>query len=141
MTLNQKKQVQTAVSEDSALVCEVEVRASARAEKALAKAKAKVVKILAAAEAKAQKIVERAHTKASKIDEKAQARKRAAAEKATKKAQKAQKIAAEAVVKEKKQYKVRNWAEYNESLRNRGKISVYLSPELIAEWQKVLKKK
>jgi cell division septum initiation protein DivIVA len=141
MTLKCEKQVQPASSEDAALVSDVAVRASARAENALAKAEAKVVKILAAAEAKAQKIVERAHAKASKIDEKAQARKLAQAEKAKKKAEKAEKTAADTVVKEKKQYKVRNWKEYNESLRKRGAISVYLSPELIAEWRKVSKKK
>jgi cell division septum initiation protein DivIVA len=141
MTLKREKQVEPGSLEDAALVSDVTVRASARAENALAQAEAKVVKMLAAAEAKAQKIVERAHAKASKIDEKAQARKLAAAEKAQKKAEKAQQSAKDTVVKEKKQYKVRNWAEYNESLRKRGEIGIYLSPELIAEWRTIQKKK
>jgi hypothetical protein len=141
MTLKQEKRAKPAMSGATVSVSEVAVRASARAENALAAADAKVVKMLATANAKAQKIVERAHAKASKIDEKAQARKRAVAEKAQKKAEKIQKTAADAVLKEKKQYKVRNWKDYNESLRKRGAISLYLSPELIAEWRKVHKKK
>jgi hypothetical protein len=31
-------------------------------------------------------------------------------------------------------YKVTNWKEYNEALRNRGDITVWFTPEAIADW-------
>ena len=31
-------------------------------------------------------------------------------------------------------YRVRNWAEYEESLRDRGDVTIWLSPEAIAAW-------
>lgn len=36
---------------------------------------------------------------------------------------------------EKKRYKVTNWAEYNESLRQRGDITIWLSPEVEEGWR------
>ena len=35
---------------------------------------------------------------------------------------------------EKKRYRVSNWSEYNESLRQRGDVTVWLSPEVEAAW-------
>lgn len=34
----------------------------------------------------------------------------------------------------KKQYRVRNWDEYNESLRNRGDLTVWISPDVQSKW-------
>ncbi len=36
---------------------------------------------------------------------------------------------------EKKRYRVTNWSRYNESLRQRGDVTVWLSPEVEAEWR------
>ncbi len=36
---------------------------------------------------------------------------------------------------EKKRYKVTNWAEYNESLRQRGNVTVWLGPDVEDGWQ------
>ena len=36
--------------------------------------------------------------------------------------------------KKKEKYKLRNWSAYNQSLKNRGKISIWLSDELEDEW-------
>ncbi len=36
---------------------------------------------------------------------------------------------------EKKRYRVSNWPEYNESLRQRGDVTVWLSPEVEAAWR------
>lgn len=120
-------------------------KALAQAEKKLAQTKAKVNKLMATAKDKAiqksARIIERAQIRVSKLEQKALSRKLAIAEKAKKKAERVQKSAAEVVAREKKQYKVRNWKEYNESLRQRGRISLYLSPELLSEWHKVSKKK
>mgnify|MGYP002633688910 CR=1 FL=1 len=35
---------------------------------------------------------------------------------------------------DKKRYKVRNWAEYNESLRQRGDVTIWLSPDVEDGW-------
>ena len=35
----------------------------------------------------------------------------------------------------KKRYRVTNWASYNESLRQRGDVTVWLNPEVEAEWR------
>ncbi len=35
----------------------------------------------------------------------------------------------------KKRYRVTNWAEYNESLRQRGDVTVWLSPDVEAGWR------
>jgi len=35
---------------------------------------------------------------------------------------------------EKKRYKVKNWPEYNESLRQRGDVTIWLSPSVAAAW-------
>jgi hypothetical protein len=35
---------------------------------------------------------------------------------------------------DKKRYKVTNWREYNESLRQRGDVTIWLSPEVEDEW-------
>ncbi len=140
MTLKSKKKVASEVSAVSVSASSAEIRASSRAEKKLARAEAKIAKMLARAEKRAEKIVARANTKARKIMEAAEKRKLAQAQKAQKKAEKAKNVAEAVVVKEKKQYKVRNWAEYNESLRKRGEIGIYLSPELLAAWRAVKKK-
>ncbi|OIN82922.1 transposase [Francisella sp. TX07-6608] len=34
----------------------------------------------------------------------------------------------------KQQYKITNWSEYNQSLKNRGSIDIWLSKEAIAKW-------
>ena len=34
----------------------------------------------------------------------------------------------------KQKYKLSNWPEYNESLRRRGSIDVWLSPDAISQW-------
>ncbi len=34
----------------------------------------------------------------------------------------------------KQKFKVTNWSEYNESLRRRGNITVWLSYEAISQW-------
>ena len=34
----------------------------------------------------------------------------------------------------KDRYQIRNWLEYNESLKNRGNITFWLSPEVIKKW-------
>ncbi len=36
---------------------------------------------------------------------------------------------------EKKRYRVTNWSLYNESLRQRGDVTVWLSPEVETEWR------
>lgn len=36
--------------------------------------------------------------------------------------------------KQKKKYKIRNWHEYNESLKNRGKVSVWIDPDAPKGW-------
>ena len=36
---------------------------------------------------------------------------------------------------EKKRYRITNWSRYNESLRQRGNVTVWLSPEVGAEWR------
>ncbi len=36
---------------------------------------------------------------------------------------------------EKKRYRITNWSDYNESLRQRGNVTVWLSPEVEAEWR------
>lgn len=41
----------------------------------------------------------------------------------------------------KKQYKVRNWKEYNESLVNRGRIEVWLDPKSLEKWKAKLQGK
>lgn len=41
----------------------------------------------------------------------------------------------------KEKYKVTNWREYNQALVDRGRIDVYLTPELLREWGLVGKKK
>ena len=33
------------------------------------------------------------------------------------------------------QYKVRNWSRYNESLKNRGKLSLWISEDAIEKWR------
>jgi hypothetical protein len=33
------------------------------------------------------------------------------------------------------QYKVRNWSQYNESLKNRGSLSIWISEDAIQKWQ------
>jgi len=33
------------------------------------------------------------------------------------------------------QYKVRNWSQYNESLKKRGSLSLWVSEDLIEKWQ------
>jgi hypothetical protein len=43
--------------------------------------------------------------------------------------------------KKKKQYKVRNWKEYNESLVNRGRIEVWLDPQALEKWKAKLQGK
>jgi hypothetical protein len=45
-----------------------------------------------------------------------------------------------AMPKPKERYKVTNWREYNQALMDRGRISVYMSPELLREWGMVEKK-
>ena len=35
---------------------------------------------------------------------------------------------------DKKRYKVTNWREYNESLRNRGDVTVWLNPDVEKKW-------
>ncbi|TQM89654.1 IS5 family transposase [Roseinatronobacter monicus] len=35
---------------------------------------------------------------------------------------------------EKKRYRITNWADYNESLRRRGDVTIWLSPEVEAAW-------
>lgn len=141
MTLKKENHVVVETTAVPTVVNGASVGASSQAEKKLAEAEAKVVKMLLKAKEQAAKIVERANTKAGDIAEAAEKRKLAQAEKAKKKAEKAKKDAEKTVLKEKKQYKVRNWAEYTESLRKRGEIGIYLSPELITAWQKVQKKK
>jgi len=37
--------------------------------------------------------------------------------------------------KKKTKYKVRNWAEYNQSLINRGSLTLWITPEVIASWK------
>lgn len=140
MILKKEKQVAADSSSVAVAVTAAEIRASSKAEKKLQQAEAKVAKMLKQAKERAEKIVARATKKASKIAEAAEKRKLAQAEKAKKKAEKAKTAAEKTVTKEQKQYKVRNWTEYNESLRKRGEIGIYLSPELIAEWRTVLKK-
>lgn len=39
------------------------------------------------------------------------------------------------VGKKKKQYKVRNWKEYNEALVNRGKVTFWITDEALKHWQ------
>ena len=34
----------------------------------------------------------------------------------------------------KQSYKVTNWSEYNDSLRNRGRIEIWLTPDVIEQW-------
>ena len=36
---------------------------------------------------------------------------------------------------EKKRYRVSNWPDYNESLRQRGDVTIWLSPEVEAAWR------
>ena len=36
--------------------------------------------------------------------------------------------------KNKKQYKVRNWAEYNEALKNRGRIDIWVEKGILDQW-------
>lgn len=36
---------------------------------------------------------------------------------------------------EKKRYRITNWAGYNESLRRRGDVTIWLSPEVEAAWR------
>jgi len=36
---------------------------------------------------------------------------------------------------EKKRYRISNWPQYNESLRQRGDVTVWLSPEVEAAWR------
>ncbi len=36
---------------------------------------------------------------------------------------------------EKKRYRITNWPAYNESLRQRGNVTVWLSPEVAAAWR------
>ena len=36
---------------------------------------------------------------------------------------------------EKKQYRITNWPAYNESLRQRGDVTVWLSPQVEALWR------
>lgn len=35
----------------------------------------------------------------------------------------------------KKRYRISNWSEYNESLRQRGDVTIWLSPEVEAAWR------
>ena len=37
--------------------------------------------------------------------------------------------------KTKAKYRLRNWAEYNQSLKQRGSLTVWFSPEVVAAWQ------
>lgn len=37
--------------------------------------------------------------------------------------------------KEKKIYRVKNWAAYNEALKQRGSLNVWISPDALAHWQ------
>ena len=46
-----------------------------------------------------------------------------------------------AAPKTKEKHKVVNWREYNQALVDRGRIDVYLTPELLQEWGLVGKKK
>jgi hypothetical protein len=41
----------------------------------------------------------------------------------------------------KKQYKVRNWKEYNESLVNRGRILFQITEEAIKQWEEAERNK
>jgi hypothetical protein len=36
----------------------------------------------------------------------------------------------------KQKYKLRNWSEYNEALRRRGDITIWLSSDAVAQWYK-----
>jgi len=36
---------------------------------------------------------------------------------------------------EKRRYRITNWPAYNESLRQRGDVTVWLSPEMAAAWR------
>jgi hypothetical protein len=36
---------------------------------------------------------------------------------------------------EKKRYRISNWPQYNESQRQRGDVTVWLSPEMAAAWR------
>ena len=36
---------------------------------------------------------------------------------------------------EKKRYRITNWSDYTESLRQRGDVTVWLSPEVEAAWR------
>jgi hypothetical protein len=41
----------------------------------------------------------------------------------------------------KSKYKVRNWKEYNTNLCQRGRLTLFLSSEILKEWAKLDKKK
>ena len=43
--------------------------------------------------------------------------------------------------KKKKSYKVRNWREYNQSLIDRGRLTLWLSEDVIAKWVSSTKRK
>lgn len=43
-----------------------------------------------------------------------------------------------AVMKEKTAYRLKNWAEYNQSLINRGDITLWFSDDALGEWHDVI---
>ncbi|MHC6204613.1 transposase, partial [Breznakiellaceae bacterium SP9] len=40
-------------------------------------------------------------------------------------------------VKSKEKYKIKNWHEYNNSLRKRGSITLFVSDDVLDEWRKI----
>ncbi len=38
------------------------------------------------------------------------------------------------IMARKKQYRIRNWSEYNKALVNRGSLTIWFDEESIAEW-------
>lgn len=98
-------------------------------------------KMLERAKRNADKIVSKAKKQAAVIAEKARLRVLLYAEKNKKKADSVAKKKTDSEKKDKEQYWVENWKRYNESLKDRGRITLYLSPKVLRDWKKMAKKK
>jgi Transposase DDE domain len=109
--------------------------------KSASKAALRSERIIKRAHEKAAKIVSSAKKKAASIAERAKLQELLYAEKREKKAKLLAAKVIESAEKHKAAYQVENWKAYNESLKARGEITLYLSPEVLRELKNMSKKK
>ena len=136
-----KKEARAVVCVAASGASDVVVLVNSVVDKSVSAAELRCEKLLKRATAKSAKLIASAKKKAALIESKSKARALLYAEKGKKKAALLACKAVECAAKHKASYRVSDWKSYNESLKSRGEITLYLSPSVLRELKNKRKKK